>query len=130
MYEYWAILDRVIDGDTYVWKVDQGFDEWRYNVHLRLGGVSLREKSMPGGLEARAYLQELLPVGAVRRIRSIKLDRDPADTMSFNRYVCYVMNTDGGFLHQQLIAEQWASPWDGKTKPVPYPPWPRNIEEI
>lgn len=127
LYVYAATVVSVHDGDTLVVDVDQGFHEWLHDAHLRLAGVSARELSMPGGPEARDNLAALLPAGSRVLIRSAKGERDPADTMSFDRYVITVQLPDGRDLAALLVAEQWAVWWDGRSRPIPYPPWPRTL---
>jgi endonuclease YncB( thermonuclease family) len=125
LYVYSAVVRDVHDGDTISVDADLGFDVWRHTAHVRIAGISARELSMPGGPEARDYLTGLLPIdAAVVTIRSIKAEHDPADAMSFDRYVIVVTLADGRDLASLLISEGWAAPWDGKTRPVPYPAWP------
>lgn len=127
MYVYRAVIDAVHDGDTVTLDVDLGFRVWRHDSHVRLAGISARELSMPGGEEAAAHLAGLLPTGAQVVVRSSRADRDPADVMSFDRYVIAVQLADGRDLASVLVAEGWACWWDGRTKPTPYPPWPIPI---
>ncbi len=76
---------------------------------------------MNGGKEARDYLTALLPVDTKLTVYSYKLDKDPSDAMSFNRYVVQIKMGDGADLGQLMINEGWAVAWDGKKKPTPYP---------
>lgn len=124
MFVYQAIVDRVHDADTIQVDVDLGFYTWRRKVWTRIAGISARELSMPGGPEARDYASGLLPAGTRVVVQSIKVGSDPADVMSFDRYVMSVQLPDGRDLAGVLIAGGWAVAWDGKTKPVPYPAWP------
>ncbi len=124
LYVYNATLVTVHDGDTITVNVDLGFRIWRHTVHARIAGISALELSMPGGHEAAAHLADLLPAGSPVVVRSIKVGHDPADVMSFDRYVLAVILPDGRDLAGLLVADGWAAPWDGNTRPVPYPPWP------
>lgn len=128
MYEYWADVVNVHDGDTITVNIDLGFSTWRRNQRLRLAGISARELSKPGGPEARDYLQRLLQVGigfGTRvTIRSLRDAADPSDVMSFDRYVVRVRDADGVDLAGRLVVAGYAVAWDGRTKPVPYPAWP------
>lgn len=124
MYVYRAIVRDVHDGDTVSVDADLGFDVWRHTAHIRLAGISARELSMPGGPEARDYLAGALPLDTAVTVRSSKAGHDPADVMSFDRYVIVVTLADGRDLAALLVDEGWAVPWDGKSRPVPYPPWP------
>lgn len=124
MYEYNADVAHWIDADTVVVDVDLGFHVWHNAQHLRLAGISCRERSMLGGREAKQFVEQLLSPGTRVRIRSSKLDHDPADTMSFDRYVTVVQLADGRDLADLLVAAGYACRWDGKSKPTPYPDWP------
>ena len=65
MYEYKAIVDRVVDGDTIDVTIDLGFKTWK-KVRVRMEGINtpesrtrdLEEKKL--GLAAKARLQEIL----------------------------------------------------------------------
>lgn len=124
LYTYRAQVVAVHDGDTVTVDVDLGFRTWRHDTHVRLAGISARELTMPGGEEAAVHLEAMLLTAGEVIVRSIRTDRDPADTMSFDRYVIAVQLPDGRDLATLLVTEGWAVWWDGKTKPVPYPPWP------
>lgn len=124
MYVYNAVIVAVHDGDTIVADVDLGFRTAHNEAHFRIAGVSARELKMPGGTEARDHLAELLPPGTRVLIRSIKIGRDPADEMSFDRYVVTVQLPSGSDLATTLVNTGWASYWNGRTKPTPYPAWP------
>lgn len=124
VYIYFANVIRVHDGDTLVIDWDLGRRTWARNQSLRVAGISARELSMPGGMEARDYLASLLPVGTRVIIQSVKVDHDPEDVMSFDRYVVVVQLPDGRDLATVMVNEGLAVWWDGKTKPIPYPAWP------
>lgn len=124
MYEYWATVVNVHDGDTVTVDVDLGFSTWRRNQRLRLAGISALELSMPGGKEARNHLREVLPTGTRVTLRSYRAEADPADLMSFDRYVVRLRSLTGVDVAEQLIHDGYAVPWDGRTKPVPYPLFP------
>jgi len=65
MYEYKALVDRVVDGDTIDVTIDLGFKTWK-KVRVRMEGINtpesrtrdLEEKKL--GLAAKARLQEIL----------------------------------------------------------------------
>lgn len=127
MYEFYMKLIEVEDGDTIRVNIDQGLRDWKHDQSLRIYGISAIEKAKPGGEEAKANLTSLLPVGVKLEMRSYKIDKDPADHMSFERYVVKVKLPDGTDLGTNLITAGWAVYWDGRTKPTPYPAWPRVI---
>jgi len=65
MYEYKALVERVVDGDTIDVIIDLGFKTWK-KVRVRMEGINtpesrtrdLEEKAL--GLAAKARLQEIL----------------------------------------------------------------------
>lgn len=124
MYVYYADVVEVHDGDTFTCDVSLGFDVWHNSAHFRIAGISARELSQPGGREARDHLAGLLPIGTRVLIRSVKVDADPADDMSFDRYVVVVQLPSGADLATLLVNTGWACYWNGRTKPTPYPDWP------
>lgn len=125
MYEYFAIVQKVHDGDTCTVDLDLGLDTWKHGLTLRLYGCNARELNQPGGTEARDNLSSLIPPGTKVIVRSYKINKDlPHDKYS-GRYDAAVALPDGTDLVTFLLAQQWAAAWDGKgTRPVP--PWPRG----
>ena len=65
MYEYKAIVDRVVDGDTIDCTIDLGFSTWK-KVRVRMEGMNAPEsrtrdkKEKELGLAAKARLEEIL----------------------------------------------------------------------
>lgn len=74
MFEYDAIVERVVDGDTVRVDVDLGFYAHSKNVRLRFLRVFAPELRAAGGLAARDELMRLLPVGTRVRIATKKID--------------------------------------------------------
>ena len=77
MYEYKAIIRRVVDGDTVDITLDLGFDIL-YNNRLRLHGIDtpesrtrdLEEKKL--GLAAKERVKEICPVGSTVMVKTTK----------------------------------------------------------
>ena len=77
MYEYRAIIRRVVDGDTVDITLDLGFDIL-YNNRIRLLGIDtpesrtrdLDEKKL--GLAAKDRVKELCPVGSTVMVKTTK----------------------------------------------------------
>jgi micrococcal nuclease len=112
-----AQVIRVIDGDTVVLDVDLGFDVWCRYRSFRLLGCNAREHSMVGGQEATVNLRQLLPVGSIVELTSVKPDKFGG------RYDAKIMLSDGWDLVDLLIATGWAAAWSGVgVKPMPV--WP------
>ena len=65
MYEYKAIVERVVDGDTIDIIIDLGFKTWK-KVRVRMEGINTPEsrtrdlEEKKKGLAAKARLQEIL----------------------------------------------------------------------
>jgi endonuclease YncB( thermonuclease family) len=125
MYTYYAIVRGVHDGDTVTVDLDQGLNEWRHKLSMRLYGCNARELSQPGGPEARDNLAALLPVGTQVVVHSHKVDRDLSPDKYGGRYDAEITLPDGRDLVTLLIEEEWAAAWDG-TGTAPVPPWPRT----
>lgn len=95
-YVYRAAFARVIDGDTFVAKVDLGFNVF-CNVTVRLYGVDAYEHNKPGGPEATAFLS--------RYIATPLLLRSHKDQQSFARWVCEVFVYNGNGTWKDLAQE-------------------------
>jgi endonuclease YncB( thermonuclease family) len=116
-FQYNALVERVVDGDTLVCRVDLGFGIWYY-TSLRLLGINARERSQVGGPEASTNLETMLPSGTALVVDTVKPDKYGG------RYDARIHLNDGRDLAGLLVHDGWAAPWNGAgTKPVP--PWPR-----
>ncbi len=131
MYEYSAVVRRIIDGDSIVVDVDMGRGIWVLKARHRLVGCNARALADPGGAEARANLLELIPEGTRVTLRSYKPYKYGGSDEAAE-YMCDI--TAGPFLPPgvgslvaHLIATGWAALWDGHG-PAPQPPWPRPEE--
>lgn len=78
-YVYWATVIGNHDGDTLTVDVDQGFNEWHRNLHLRLARIDAPEirKADPAGAVSRDYLSRLLPPGTTIIVQTT--ERNPTD---------------------------------------------------
>jgi len=122
VYDYRAYVVRVVDGDNVILNVDLGFSTWK-KASFRLVGLNAREMSEPGGPEAKANLDRILPPDTELELRSLKPDKyaDRYDAL-------LLLPGDPVSVNALLISGQWAAPWNGRgVKPLP--PWPR-IPEI
>lgn len=95
---YRAVCCHHVDGDTFDFLVDLGLNEYRY-LSVRLLGVDTpetnRAASKTAGLAAKAFVQDVMPVGARVLLHTAKAD-------SFGRYLGRVV-LDGGFDLAQLV---------------------------
>jgi len=110
-YLYAAILEWVVDGDTFVLRIDLGFKVW-INQRIRLRGINCPELKFPEGKAIREYVTNALSHCEVIAIRSFK------QIDIYGRYVCdlfylsdsnekdkTIIAQEGIFLNQQLLDE-------------------------
>ena len=77
MYEYKAIIRRVVDGDTVDVTLDLGFNIL-YNSRIRLLGINTPEsrtrdlEEKKRGLAAKERVKELCPVGSTIMVETVK----------------------------------------------------------
>lgn len=64
MYKYDAVIDRVIDGDTFVCTIDVGFSMFT-KQKVRLLGIDCLEMSTPDGKAVRGIVYDMLSGKAV-----------------------------------------------------------------
>jgi endonuclease YncB( thermonuclease family) len=122
-----ATVRNVHDGDTIYGDLDQGLGVWNHGASpngmgLRIAGINARELADPGGVEARDYLADLVPVGTLMWVDSLAWDKY-AGRIDVN-----VTLPDGRDLATVLVEGQWAAVWDGKgSRGDHLPPWPRTV---
>ena len=115
MYEYKAIIRRVVDGDTVDITLDLGFDIL-YNNRLRLHGIdapesrTLDQEEKVRGLAAKDRVKELCPVGSTVTIKTIKDGRG-----KFGRILGEIFVGDVN-VNKQLIKEGHAVEYFGGKK--------------
>lgn len=105
MYNYFATVERVIDGDTVVVVIDLGFSLYIKQV-VRLYGINAPEvvgASKPAGLTSKGWLEMMLPYGKMITIESVK----PKD--KYGRYLA-VIHCDGVNINDMAVAEGHAEP--------------------
>lgn len=72
MYEYYATVASVTDGDTVKLDIDLGFNVILRKTPVRLIGINAPEISTPEGIVSKTYLKELIPVGTPVILKSSK----------------------------------------------------------
>ena len=121
MFEYYAKLNRVVDGDTIDVEVDLGFDIW-HKARVRMMGIdtpesrtrNLEEKAL--GLASKARLKELL------KDRKVKLETSKEGKGKFGRILATVWAFDKKGIepdincNTRLIEEGHARPYHGGKK--------------
>jgi len=113
-YIYSATVLNTHDGDTATMVVALGFDV-TIRLKCRLSGLNARELASPGGPEARDHLAQMLAAGPVT-VESVHWDQ-------FGGRFDAVVYAGGVNVCAQMIADGYASPWNGRG-PRPVPPWP------
>jgi endonuclease YncB( thermonuclease family) len=119
LYTYKAALERVIDGDTLVARVDLGFRTWISDT-FRLRGIDTPEVTTALGLKAKAEVKTRLEACSLLVIKTYKEEK-------YGRYladVFYKKDIDeaeavlakGTFLNQELLDLGLAVPYDGGAK--------------
>jgi len=91
-----AIVRRVIDGDTIVCDLDQGWDTWRVNQRIRLLDIDCPEMNTAEGRMAKQFTADQLPLGTSVTVISHSLD-------NFGRVLGQVILADGRDLSGCLI---------------------------
>jgi micrococcal nuclease len=109
MYEYKAIVDRWIDGDTVDLKVDLGF-YMTAAIRFRLTGIDTPERGRPGAKEAHELASSMAPAGATVWVMTDKADK-------YGRWLANVFVTPmGRTVNQALLDAGLAKLYFGGTK--------------
>jgi len=102
-YTYKAVVDRIVDGDTFDAHVDLGFTVF-VKVRFRVKGIDTPEIFSPKsaaelehGKAAKKYVEALMPVGMEITIKSAKM-------AAYNRYEADVTLANGIDLATDLKA--------------------------
>ena len=117
MYEYNAIVERVVDGDTVDVSIDLGF---HIRIHKRviLDGIdtpetrTLNPREKVFGERAKARVEELLPVGQEFRVVS----KSYSSTDMYGRSNMDFGLGDGRTICSALLKEKLAVPYHGQNK--------------
>ena len=99
LYTYEASVERVVDGDTIIAKIDLGFGN-QCREYLRFRGIDAPEIDTPEGKKARGFVVGELAKGDYVILTSTKADK-------YGRYLADVFygSEDGEFLNQKLLDE-------------------------
>lgn len=96
-YEYGAKFSRVVDGDTYEFLLDLGFDIW-HRVHVRVVGASVVEmegETLEEGARVANYVYDILKDAETLVVYT-------QQKRSFNRWLGYVF-ADGIDIGKHLV---------------------------
>lgn len=84
MYEYKALINRVVDGDTVDVDIDVGFGIWIKDERVRIMGIDTPESRTRDlvekqfGLASKERLKELIPEGSIQTLKT-EVDKDGED---------------------------------------------------
>lgn len=108
LYTYKAFIERVVDGDTLIVKIDLGFGI-RIRQRLRLRGINTPELRTVNGDRAQAFVQDQvksLPFVVVKTYGSDKYDRYLADVFVLPAAIDPLeVAAKGALLNQQILDE-------------------------
>lgn len=111
MFEYYATVLKVIDGDTVDFDVDLGFDV-HMNMRVRLAGIDAPEMRTKDGMVSRSWLILKLPVGSKFLIRT---DKDRKE--KYGRYLATVFPLDGSMsINDKMIEAGHAKKYTGGAR--------------
>ena len=105
MYEYAALIVRVVDGDTVHADVDLGLDV-HIGITFRLAGINAPEISTHEGVNAKRYLTDLIE-GKSITVQTLKDKRE-----KYGRYLG-VLISGGIVVNDLLVSLGLAVPYDG-----------------
>ncbi len=121
MFEYHAKVLEVTDGDTLDLLVDLGFDPvYRRLKRARLYGIDAPEKNTAAGKRAKEFLVNLLPVGTMIRVNTIKIKSGGEKVEKYGGYLVIIHMIDDDeddpgtlSLNDKIIAAGHAKPYFG-----------------
>ena len=116
-YYYKCRVVRVIDGDTIVVDIDQGFNDWKHKQKLRLAGIDTPES------RTRNKAEKVLGLAAKERVKELCGDEFYIQTLDagdkYGRILAIPITKEGTNICATLINEGHAVEyWGGKKKKV------------
>jgi len=118
MYQYKAIITKVIDGDTVDVDIDLGFDVWLKNQRIRLYGIDTPESRTSDKVEkvfgnlAKAKVLHFCPVG-----EQIVLQTKTDDSRGkYGRILGELITKDGVNVNTYLVDNAYAVQYFGLSK--------------
>jgi endonuclease YncB( thermonuclease family) len=106
LFTYKAHIERVVDGDTMIVKIDLGFN-LRVREYLRFRGVNAPEMATAAGRKAKEFIQRAFAKTPHVILTSTRTDK-------YGRYVADIFYgpNDAVYLNQQLLDQKIALPYD------------------
>ena len=115
-YVYYAIVRRVIDGDSVEVDIDLGFGVWMHKERVRLLGIDTPESRTKDlvekqfGLASKQFVKDLMPIGSQQ---IIKTEKDK--TGKFGRILGDFL-IDGKRLTDLMVEANHAVVYNGENK--------------
>lgn len=104
IWEVYATVTSVYDGDTFHADLDLGWKVWHLDQRVRIQNISAPEYHAAEGMESKATLMTYLAPGDIVKLHSTKLDQ-------YGRTLALVTLSDGRDVGELMIAEGAAVPW-------------------
>ena len=118
MYQYKAIITKVIDGDTVDVDIDLGFEVWLRNQRIRLYGIDTPESRTSDKVEkvfgnlAKSKILHFCPVGA-----KIVLQTKTDDSRGkYGRILGELITNEGLNVNEYMIENNYAVAYFGMSK--------------
>jgi endonuclease YncB( thermonuclease family) len=112
LYTYSAKVQRLVDADTAIVDVDQGFGVWQHGLRIRFAHINAPELATAAGKLALAYLSGLLStLPAPVTLQTIKDKQD-----HYGRYLGVFLTSAGLNLNEALVSAGHAVPYEGQGK--------------
>jgi len=118
MYQYKAVIIKVIDGDTVDVDIDLGFEVWLKNQRIRLYGIDTPESRTRDKVEkvfgnlAKNKILEFCPIGS-----EIVLQTKTDDSRGkYGRILGELITKDGINVNEYFIENAYAVAYFGKSK--------------
>ena len=112
MYEYKAVVNRVVDGDTIDVTIDLGFSVWK-KMRVRMEGINTPES------RTRDLAEKKLGLAAKERLKELCIGKIQVKSLGkgkYGRILGIPYTEDGKDICQILIDEGHAVPYDGGKK--------------
>ena len=121
MYEYKALINRVVDGDTVDVDIDVGFGIWIKDERVRVMGIDTPESRTSDktekkfGLAAKERLKELIPEGTIQILKT-EVNKDGEDAKGKFGRILGDFLVDGKRITETLVEEGHAVAYHGQSK--------------
>jgi micrococcal nuclease len=101
-------VQRVVDGDTIVCRLDLGWHVTKMEEPIRILGINTPELWQTGGQEAKAFAEGLLPVGTAVVVVSTRL---LGSLDKYGRTLASLTLPDGRDFATEMLASGHGSPY-------------------